>query len=303
MYAMRNRTGALLAVLLLASSLACSRSQTDAGQWVFDTPEAAANAFVEALEKDAVEALRGIFGPEYEADLVTSHWQEESEARRRIAKGAREKLSFGEVEADEIEIIVGDAEWPFPIHLVRYEDGWLFDTKEGLEVITDRRIGRNELAAIAIARAYVDAQIEYAREDHDGDEVLEYAQRLVSTPGSESGLYWEAGPDEEESPFGPLVKGAARDFDSLDPADPLRGYYFQILTKQGPNAPGGSYDYLVDGNMVSGFGLVAYPADYQTSGVMTFVVNHASKVYQKDIGAFSGMEAFDPDDSWTLVED
>ena len=178
----------------------------------------------------------------------------------------------------------------------------IHDTEEGIEEIIDRRIGRNELTAIAIARAYLDSQIEYAREDRDGDEVLEYAQRLSSTPGKKDGLYWEAESEDDLSPFGPLVRGAERYLVTKEPGDPLKGYYFHLLKSQGENPPGGRYDYVINGNMIAGFALVAYPEDYGSSGVMTFVVSHHGKVYQKDLGEFSGMLEYDPDDSWTEVE-
>jgi hypothetical protein len=148
----------------------------------------------------------------------------------------------------------------------------------------------------------VDAQIEYAREDRDGDEVLEYAQRLASTPGERDGLYWEAESEDDLSPFGPLVRGAERYLATKDPGDPLKGYYFHVLKRQGENPPGGRYNYVINGNMIAGFALVAYPADYGNSGVMTFVVSHHGKVYQKDLGVFTGMDEYDPDESWTAVE-
>ena len=202
-----------------------------------------------------------------------------------------------------MELIVGEEEWPFPILIVQEEEGWSFDTEDGIEEIVDRRIGRNELAAIAIARAYVDAQIEYARSDRDGDDVLEYAQRLASTPGERDGLYWEAESEEDLSPFGPLMQGAERYLETKEPGDPIKGYYFRILTRQGGNPPGGSHDYVINGNMIAGFALVAYPADYENSGVMTFVVSHRGKVHQKDLGEFSEMDEYDPDHTWTEVED
>ncbi len=180
---------------------------------------------------------------------------------------------------------------------------WRFDTQEGIQEIVDRRIGRNELAAIAIARAYVDAQIEYATEDRNNDGVLGYAQRLASSPGKRDGLYWEAEPDEELSPFGPLVLGAERYLETKRPGDPIKGYYFRVLTRQGENPPGGRYDYVVDRNMILGFALVAYPADYENSGVMTFVANHRGKIHQKDLGEFGDLDEYDPDDTWTEVED
>jgi hypothetical protein len=182
-------------------------------------------------------------------------------------------------------------------------DTWRFDTAEGIEELIDRRIGRHELVAIEIARTYVDAQIEYAKEDRDRDEVLEYAQRLASTPGQRDGLYWVTEPGEPESPFGPLIKGAERYFEHKQPGDPIQGYFFQILKRQGENPPGGAYDYVINGNMIAGFALVAWPERHGESGVMTFVVNHQGKAWQKDLGPFHGMDAYDPDDSWSLVGD
>jgi hypothetical protein len=149
----------------------------------------------------------------------------------------------------------------------------------------------------------VDAQIEYARSDRDGDDVLEYAQRLASTPGKRDGLYWEAESEEDLSPFGPLVQGAERYLETKQLGDPIKGYYFRILTRQGGNPPGGSHDYVINGNMIAGFALVAYPADHENSGVMTFVVSHRGKVHQKDLGEFSEMDEYDPDHTWTEVED
>ena len=260
-------------------------------------------ALLDALEKDDADALLAIFGREYEAEIVTPDWEAERDARQKILEAAKDTYELSEIGDGEVGLIVGAEQWPFPISIVRDDGGWHFDTEEGIEMMIDRRIGRHELAAIAIARAYVDAQIEYARYDRDGDDVLEYAQRLASSPGQTDGLYWEAGPDEDPSPFGPLVHGAERYLETKQPGDPLMGYYFQILTRQGPNPPGGEYDYVINGNMIAGFALVAYPADHGNSGVMTFVVNHRGKVQQKDLGEFPGMDSYDPDDTWSEVED
>jgi hypothetical protein len=179
---------------------------------------------------------------------------------------------------------------------------WRFDTAEGIEVIVDRRIGRNEPSAIAIVNSYIDARIEYAWADRDGEDVLEYAQRLASSPGQKDGLYWKAAPGEAESPLGSLVQGAERYLKTVAPGDPIRGYYFKLLTRQGENPPGGRYDYVINGNMVAGFALVAFPADYGNTGVMTLVVNHRGVIQQKDLGAFTGMDRYDPDDTWVEVE-
>jgi hypothetical protein len=298
----RLQLRAALAALWLAWTAGCSDT-TVSGQRTFETPEAAAEALFAAVEANDPEATLAVLGPQHAEALVTPDWDAEDEARQEIVREARKSYILEPLGDDERELVIGEEEWPLPIPLVREEGRWRFDTDEGLEEIVNRRIGRNELTAIALANAYVDAQIEYAREDRDGDDVLEYAQRLASTPGQRDGLYWEVGPDEEPSPFGPLVQGAERYLQTVEPGDPLHGYYFAILTRQGENPPGGRYDYVINGNMIAGFALVAYPADYGNSGVMTFVVNHRGKVQQKDVGEFEGMDAYDPDESWTVIED
>jgi len=294
--------GITLGALLLALLTGCQGEEPQ-GPRSYETPEAAVEALVDALGKDDADALLAILGREYEARIVTPDWEAERDARQKIFEAAKEIHELSEVADGELELIVGAEQWPFPIPIVRDDGAWHFDTEEGIEVMIDRRVGRNELAAIAVASAYVDAQIEYARYDRDGDDVLEYAQRLASSPGQRDGLYWEAGPDEDPSPFGPLVQGAERYLETKQPGDPLKGYYFQILTRQGPNPPGGAYDYVINGNMIAGFALVAYPADYGNSAVMTFLVNHRGVVQQKDLGEPPDMDAYDPDDTWSEVED
>jgi hypothetical protein len=293
----------ILASVLLTLAAGCSGEPAEAptGAKVFATPEEAASDLFDAIERDDKDEVVSIFGREYESRLVTADWEANREERERIAAAGREKLVLDDQDG-VVTLVLGDEDWPFPMPLVREGKGWRFDTEEGLEELIDRRIGRNELAAIRIANAYVDAQIAYARADHDGDEVLEYAQRLASTADQQDGLYWKSGPGEEESPFGPLVEGAEAYLETLDPGDPLRGYYFKILTRQGENPPGGAYDYVINGNMIAGFALVAYPADYGNTGIMTFVVNHRGVVQQKDLGPFTGMDAYDPDDTWTVAE-
>lgn len=292
---------AMLATLLLGLTAGCQGADTES-QRTFTTPEAAAEAFLEAVERDDVDALLAILGREYQDAIVTPDWDAQRDARMEIVEAAKERQELSEVEEGVVQLIVGPKSWPLPISIVREEGVWRFDTDEGIEEIVNRRIGQNELVAIAIAYAYLDAQIEYAREDRDGDEVLQYAQRLASTPGERDGLYWEAESEDDLSPFGPQVRGAERYLATRQPGDPIRGYYFRVLTRQGENPPGGRYDYVINGNMLAGFALVAFPADYGNSGVMTFVVSHHGKVYQKDLGEFTGMDEYDPDESWTAVE-
>jgi hypothetical protein len=200
---------------------------------------------------------------------------------------------------DRAHLAVGANDWTLPIPIVRTRAGWRFDTRAGAEEIRTRRIGANELAAMQAALAYYDAQKEYALADRNGDGMLEYAQRLISTPGKQDGLYWAALPGEEESPLGPV-------FGDDKPGDSYHGYYFRILKRQGPNAPRGAYDYVVKGRMIAGFALVAWPVKYGDTGVMTFLVSHDGQVYEKDLGPGTdaiarAMTRFDPDASWQKV--
>jgi hypothetical protein len=256
------------------------------------------------LEADDQQAIVEILGAEYKDRLVTSDWDAERSVREKIAVAAKEKLEAKSIAEDRVEWILGSEAWPFPFQTVRGDAGsWAFDTEQGIEAILDRRIGRNELSAIALVHAYVDAQIEYAKEDRDGNGVLEYAQRLASTEGKRDGLYWESAPDEAESPFGPLVKGAEAYLDTVDKGDPIRGYYFRVLDRQGEHAPGGAHSYVINGNMIAGFALVAFPADYGNTGVMTFIVNNRGVIQQKAIEDFEEIVVYDPDDSWLEIED
>ncbi len=287
--------------LLLAVACGGAENGDGSAQRTFESPEQAAETVFDALERDDADAVLAIFGRQHGEPLV-SEWEAERDVRQAIASAGREALRVARSDA-RVELILGTQEWPFPFPLLEEEEGWRFDTEEGIQVVLDRQIGRNELSTIAIVHAYVDAQLEYVLDDHDGEEVLEFAQQLVSDPGEKNGLYWEAGPGEPESPFGPLVRGAELLDGTREPGDPLHGYYFRILDEQGPNAPGGAHDYVVDGNMILGFALVAFPSDYGHSGIMTFVVSHRGEVYQKDLDGRSDVTSYDPDDSWTEVAD
>jgi len=201
--------------------------------------------------------------------------------------------------ASTAHLAVGPDDWTLPIPIVKRGEAWRFDTKAGADEIRTRRIGRNELAVMQAALAYYDAQKDYALVDRNGDGVLEYAQRIVSTPGKKDGLYWAALPGEPESPLGPL-------FGDYRPGDDYHGYFFRILKAQGPNAPGGAYDYRIKGRMVSGFALVAWPVKYGETGVMTFMVSHDGKIYERNLGpgtdaAARAMTRFDPGPGWQEV--
>ena len=206
-------------------------------------------------------------------------------------------------------LIIGSDDFPFPIPLIRKGDGWQFDTAAGRQEILARRIGRNELDAIQSCLAYVDAQDEYADKDRTGAGPGVYAQRIISETGKKNGLYWPSSASGDESPLGELVADATKQgYRAGEGRTPYHGYYFKILTKQGSDAHGGALDYVVSGKMIGGFALVAYPAEYRNSGVMTFIVNHEGVVFQKDLGPHTAelaerMTAFDPDPSWTKVTD
>jgi len=303
---------ALAAALIFGVALGADVSlagEAAAKQKVFETPEAAFASLMAAIGAGDEQAKLDILGHDH-ADLVVQSDKEATRESDRKIFAAYEEYSNVTVDGARATLTIGSLGWPFPISVVREEGGWRFDTEDGKQEIINRRIGRNELAIIELLRDYGDAQIEYASEDRDGDEVLEYAQRLVSSEGAKDGLYWKvaAGSDEEESPFGPLVADASDYLRGKDASSPYMGYYVRVLTRQGANPPGGAYDYVINGNMIAGFGLIAYPADYGSSGVMTFVVNHQGKIYQKDLGEktaeiASKIDAYDPDATWTWVQE
>jgi Protein of unknown function (DUF2950) len=280
-------------------------------QQTFPTPEAAGQALVAALGKTESDgSIEALFGTEHLDDLRGStdpvEWRED---KAELHRAAKESLTVRTDAPDVAVLVLGAKAWPFPVPLVQLNGAWRFDTDAGVEEILNRRIGEHELEAIALLNAYVDAQVEYASEDRDGDEVLEYAQKLLSPTGTKEGLYWpQDGGDP--SPFGEFVAraSAAPYAGQGKVGDPYRGYYFAVLTKQGPNPPGGAYSYVINGNMIAGFALLALPAEYGKSGIMTFVVSHQGRVYQKDLGPKTGelaraIQAYDPDASWTPVED
>jgi hypothetical protein len=210
---------------------------------------------------------------------------------------------------------LGDNLWPFPIPIVKKDGSWLFDTEVGKDELLSRRVGNNELATLPVMRAYVEAQREYASADHDGDEVLEFAQRLVSSPDKRNGLYWHPDFEGDESPLGPLVayaqeEGYSPELRAEDESErgPYHGYYFKILNRQGAHAPGGKYKYIINGNMIAGFAMIAWPAEYGDSGIMTFIVNQQGRVFQKDLGPATAkitkkLDEYDPDPTWKVSPD
>ena len=290
------RTSTQLATLLCLALLpAAARAQEH-----FPSPEAAARALEAAVRGSGPERLAAVLGPGSEEIVSSGDPVDDAAARRRFATAAAERTGI-ERTSDAMAIMhVGRNDWPFPIPIVRDADGWRFDTASGKEELLNRRIGRNEITAIEVCRAYVDAQKEFARRFHA------YAQSFRSTPGKRDGLYWEAS-DHDVSPLGPFVASATaegyRVREASEAPAPYHGYFFRILTAQGAHAPEGARDYVKDGQMTGGFAVVAWPADHGSSGVMTFLVGEQGVVFQKDLGegtmeAVKAITAYDPDASW-----
>jgi hypothetical protein len=295
--------------LTLALSSFAASGATTTGK-IFATPEQALSELSVAVNNMDTNALRIIFGPAVE-DLHNPDRVQATNDLRKFGAAINETNHWSALSDKSLVLEVGKDSWPFPVPLVKTQSGWYFDTETGKDEILNRRIGKNELATLATVRAYVAAQREYASRDRDGDGVLEYAQKIKSTPGTHDGLYWPAD-DGEISPLGPLVADAQeqgyRFHKEGEAPQPFQGYYFKILTEQGKHAPGGKYNYIINGNMIGGFGLVAWPADYGDTGIMTFFVNQQGIVYQKDLGEKTeklapNIKAYDPDSSWKVSKE
>jgi len=293
-------TSLIAAAALLLAVPAASAQQS------FQSPEDAVAALAAAAKSGATSDILKVLGNKA-ADIVESGDVVADKAtRERFAAAYDDKHSIS-MEGDKKAILIlGKDDFPFPIPLRHSRSGWEFDAAEGRIEILYRRIGRNELEAIQTARAFVDAENEYADKDRGAGPGV-YAQRIVSSPGKKDGLYWP--PDGDESPLGELAAKASAEGYKVGTGEPqpYHGYYYRILTRQGPNAPGGEMDYVVNGKMIGGFALVAYPDEYGNSGVMTFVVNHKGEVYQKDLGELTEaiakrMKEFNPDQTWKKVE-
>lgn len=283
-------------------------------QAVFASPEAAVNALADAVKAKDQAAVDGIFGPAGPELRSGDEVQDAAEMADMAVHMAEKTVIRKEGDARAI-LQIGNENWPFPIPLVRRGDQWLFDTQAGKEEILNRRVGENELTAILVCRAYVKAQREYVLKDWDGDGILAYAQKLRSDKGKRNGLFWRSRQGEETSPLGELVarawhegykkhKAAFKE----DAPSPFHGYYFRILTRQGKDAPGGKYNYIINGNMLAGFALIAYPANWGKSGVMTFIVNQQGKVYEKNLGpetvrVAERMRRYNPDTGWRPAKD
>jgi hypothetical protein len=296
------RFGLVLAAAAVLAACAKVEDQTS-----FKTPEAAVEAFVAALQKDDVSAAQKLLGPGAEDMLSSGDPVQDKIDRERFLAGYQQRHSLADEGTDTKTLVVGENDWPFPIPVVKRDGKWRLDGAAGADEIIYRRVGRNELGAIAVCEGFVSAQNDYAAEGRDGDPAGIYALKLISDEGMQNGLYWPTAEGEPPSPAGPFVAAAAEEgYRRGEGRTPYHGYYYRMLYAQGPNANGGAKEYFVDGVLTGGFALIAWPADYGASGVQTFIVNQDGVVFQKDLGedtatAVEAIKSFDPDSSWTAV--
>jgi Protein of unknown function (DUF2950) len=275
-------------------------------QQTFATPEQAAAALANAIRYNDLTHIHSVLGP-VSANLIHSGDPvQDAAGRKRFLDAYQTGVKVEPAGDAKVTLLIGSEQFPFPFPLVRSATGWKFDSVAGSEEVLNRRIGRNERAAIQVCLAYVDAQREYATKDRDKDGLLEYAQKFVSSPGRRDGLYWHAREGEAASPLGPLsTRAKEQGYANLRP---YYGYYYKILTGQGADAPGGALSYIVRGQMIGGFALVAYPARWGASGVMTFICNHQGVVYEKNLGkdtvdVAERMTRYNPDASWKRTDE
>jgi hypothetical protein len=293
---------ARFAVIGLAVATALLQGAPPETQRTFATPQEAVQALIDAAEHNDSTALLRLFGPDGKDVFESGDPAQDKDSLAEFARAAREKLEIEQdpTNPDRITFAVGEQDWPFPVPLIRKDGTWRLDPVGGRLEIFARRVGRNELNTMEVCRGYAEAQLEYASEDRDHDGILEYAQRIVSSPGKQDGLYSDGAPDNLVSKAFAVASGAGK-------PEPYHGYYFRILKSQGPDAAGGAHDYMVKGKMIGGFALVAWPAEYGVSGVQTFIINHQGIVYAKDLGVNTAvlarqMTRFNPDKSWHPME-
>jgi len=293
--------------LLVLSFCSLSYAAPTESQTTFAKPKEAVAAVIKACQNNDTGALMMIFGSDGKDIVESGDPKEDKEGRAKFVKAASEKykLIADPTNPDKLVLSIGKDHWPFPIPLVRKDGRWIFDSSEGRLEMLARRVGSNELGAIEVCRGYVEAQFEYAQ-THKSNGVPEYAQKIVSSPGKQDGLYWEPSKDAPECQ---VSKGLAQAAESMsaDKREPYLGYYFRILTAQGSNARGGAVNYIVKDSMIGGFALVAWPAEYGVSGVQTFIVDHDGTVYESNLGPETAriaaeMTDFNPDKSWRPVQ-
>jgi hypothetical protein len=305
-------------IVLALSPLGCTNDQkngagSSVAQQTFNSPDEAVKQIIAAVRSQDRPTVQKILGPDGQDVLSSGDEVADRANRDKFLQAFDQKHSLAANADGSYTLVVGDDDWPMPIPLVRDDNGkWRFDTTAGKDEILTRRIGQNELDVIQVCHAIVDAQREYAERDPEGLGLPVYADRIISDQGRRNGLYWETKDDEDPSPLGPLVAAAVKEGygkrkSAAEQPKPYHGYFYRLLTEQGPHAAGGERNYVVNGKLLSGFAVVAYPAEYGNSGIMTFIVNQDDRVYQRDFGddteaVASKMKAFDPESQWQLVD-
>jgi hypothetical protein len=305
------RLATLFAVMIFVASFTSLTAQQAAkqpSQRTFDSPGKAAAAMFEAAKSGDTKALMQIFGPGSK-ELLSSGDPVADKNTRELAVKKYQEMHRLVTEPDKsVVLYIGAENWPFPIPIVNKNGAWMFNTTQGKREVLYRRIGRNETFTIETLRSLVDAEKEYAATTHDQDSEKQYAQKILSDEGKHNGLYWKATEGEPASPIGPLIATATREgYQRKETPTPFHGYYYRVLTSQGKDAPGGAMSYMADGKMTLGFALIAYPAEYRNSGVMTFIVGKDGQVLQKDLGTKTAtlaakMKDFNPDKTWSVAE-
>ncbi len=301
--------GAIASALLITCAVTAMVFAAAAQQRTFSSPEDAVKAAMAAAKNNDDKDLIAIFGPAAKELMFSGDPVADKHRRGQLLEAYEEKNHI-ETEGENRILVVGKQDWPFPIPIVKKGQRWVFDTEKGRQEVLNRRIGENELFTIQACLAIVDAEREYALKDRDKNGLLEYAQQFASDPGKRNGLYWETKAGEAQSPLGPIVaQGRSEGYQKTSSGAPIpyHGYYYRILTAQGKSAPGGAYSYIVKGKMIGGFAVVAYPAEYGNSGIMTFIVNHEGKVFQKNLGKNTAdvaraMKEYSPDSTWSAVK-
>ena len=303
----------MMKFLAIALALACAATPAQAAppaQKTFASPELAASALADAVRAADVNALLAVVGPESKSWIFTGDAVSDRADWKTFLTAYDKKHAIEKDGEARAILSLGEGDWPFPAPLVNKNGKWSFDAAAGREEVTNRRVGSNELGAIQTMLAIVEAERVYAASDADRNGRTDYAAKFISTPGKKDGLYWESKPGEPESPLGPLVGAASAQGYSTKASSkprPYYGYIYRIVTAQGKDAPGGAYDYLVNGRLFGGFAVVAYPSSYGVSGVKTFIVNHEGIVYEKDLGEATGTKAaalktYNPDKTWQKAE-
>jgi len=282
-------------------------AKSTAASSVFPSAQDAVDALVAALRAGDQQKLGAVLGPGHQAAIDSGDPIADKASRERFVAWYDQKHSL-QMDGDaKAMLVVGDDDWPMPIPIVKGAKGWSFDSRAGEEELLARRIGRNELDAIQVCLAFIDMQKDYAGVDRDGNGYLEYARRWISSPGKHDGLYWPTKEGEPESPGGPRLAEASVQYAGKTGPTPYHGYYYRILTAQGKSAPGGARNYVVEGKLMGGVALIAYPAKYRNSGVKTFMCNTDGIVYEKDLGPETAaiavkVSAYDPDKTWEKVQ-